>query len=47
MLKEIFCEEFKEYGMVRKPIQLKNGLNVVIGEKKMVKRILLGKQLFY
>lgn len=46
MLKEIFCEEFKEYGMVRKPIQLKNGLNVVIGEKKNGEENSIGKTTF-
>lgn len=46
MLKEIYCEEFKEYGSVRKPIQLKNGLNVVIGEKKNGEENSIGKTTF-
>lgn len=32
MLKEIFCDQFKENDKVRPAIQLKNGLNIITGE---------------
>ena len=34
MLKELYCESFKENGKTREKIIFSEGLNVVLGEKK-------------